>query len=147
MDFQSYDDYMRSVLGCSNTTCHDTCMSTITPYQNMDQAYYDLERMYPDTYRIIYPMVVSSCNMVTMPITEDMLNRMTDDIYDRAEADGRINIDINVMSRAEEESNYNRQISEDVRQRRPRRRNRFLRDLIRILILRELFGRRQRFPF
>lgn len=131
----NYDEYMRSVLGYSNTNCCNTCMD---PFD-------DLERMYPDTYRIVYPMVVSSCNMVTTPVTEDMLNRMTDDIYDRAAADPRINIDINIEIESRENSN-DRQLSDFSMRRRPRRRNRFFRDLIRILLLRELLRRRPRFP-
>lgn len=146
MNYQSYDDYMRSVLGYSNMNCCNMCMNTATPYQNIYQCSNDLERMYPDTYRVVYPMVVSACNMVTMPVTEEMLDRMTDDIYDRAAADGRINIDINIEIENRENSD-DRQLSSDSRQRRPRRRNRFFRDLIRILLLRELLGRRQRFPF
>ena len=145
MNFQNYDDYMRNMLGYPNMNCLDTCMNNPTPYQDMNQFSNSLERMYPDTYRIVHPMVVSACNMVTMPITEEMLDRMTDDIYDRAVTDRRISIDINIEmeSRDDEES---RQNSDDFRQRRPRRRNRFFRDLIRILLLRELLGRRQRFP-
>ena len=147
MNYQSYDDYMRSVLGYPNMNCPDMCMDmqTPTPYQGMYQADDDLERMYPDTYRIVYPMVVSACDMVRMPVTEEMVDRMTDDIYDRAANDSRINIDINVEIENREENN-DRQISGETRQRRPRRRNRFFRDLIRILLLRELLRRRRRFP-
>lgn len=145
MNYQSYDDYMRSILGYSNMNCPNMCMNMQTPYQNMYQASDDLERMYPDTYRIVYPMVVSACNTITMPITEETINRMTDDIYDRAANDSRINIDINIEVESREDDN-NRQISSESRQRRPRRRNRFLRDLIRILLLRELLRRRPRFP-
>lgn len=145
MAYQSYDDYMRNILGYPNMNCSNMCMNNQTPYQNMYQSSNSLERMYPDTYRIVYPMVVSACDMVNTPITEEMLDKMTDDIYDRAATDSRINIDINIEmeSREDDES---RQISDDLRQRRPRRRNRFFRDLIRILLLRELLGRRQRFP-
>lgn len=141
MNYQSYDDYMRSILGYSNMNCSDMCMNmqTPAPYQTTD----NLEEMYPDTYRIVYPMVVSACNMVTLPVTEETLDRMTDDIYDRAVSDSRININIEIEAR---EDNNDRQISSELRQRRPRRRNRFFRDLIRILLLRELLGRRQRFP-
>ena len=78
-------------------------------------------------------------NAEGIPMTEEMLDMMTDDIYDRVEADGRINVDISVEVRNNEEVQENRQ-------RRPRRRNRFLRDLIRILLLRELLRRRPRFP-
>lgn len=150
MDFQSYDDYMRSVLGFSNMNCPNMSMNTQFPCsnmymntQNMCQSC-DLEGMFPDTYRIIYPMVVSACDMATMPITEEMLCKMTDDIYDRAVLDNRISSNINIDSR---ESNTPRQSSNDVRIRMPRR-NPIFRDLIRILLLRELLRRRPGFrPF
>lgn len=123
---QSYNEYMRSVLGSSN----------MTPYSNMNNGSDDLERMYPDVYRVVYPMVRSACDNVRTPVTEEMVDNMTDDIYDRVEADGRINVEISFEVRSDE--------PQETRQRMPRRRNRFLRDLIRILLLRELLGRRRR---
>lgn len=145
MNYENYEDYMRNVLGYrTNMNYSNMYMNNQTPYQNMYLATNSLERMYPDTYRIVYPMVVSACNMVNMPITEEMLDRMTDDIYDRAIADSRINIDINIEVESRED-NDSRQLSDESRQRRPRRRNRFFRDLIRILLLRELLGRRTSF--
>ena len=146
MNYQTYDDYMRSVLGCCDMNHSNMCMNNMqTPYQNMFQVSDTLERMYPETYRIVYPMVVSACNMVSMPVTEEMLDRMTDDIYDRAVTDTRISIDINIEVESREETD-SRQTSAQSRPRRPRRRNRFFRDLIRILLLRELLGRRSGFP-
>ena len=144
MNYQSYDDYMRSVLGYPSMNCPNMGMNMQTTYQDMNQACDDLERMYPDTYRIVYPMVVSACDMVTMPVTEEMVDRMTDNIYDRAASDSRISIDINIGLESREDSN-DRQFSNQSMQRRPRR-NRFFRDLIRILLLRELLRRRRRFP-
>lgn len=161
MDFQNYDDYMRSSFGFSgmnsqmgmpmgmqNTCCPNMGM---TPFSNMAsnqmwQDASDLERMYPDCYRVVYPMVVTACANITMPVTEDMIDRMTDDIYDRAAADGRISIDINVEVENREESSDDRQMMGRPRRPRPRR-NRFFRDLIRILLLRELLGRRRRHGF
>ena len=140
MNSQDYDEYMRSLIGYPNMR------TSMSPSMFPMEAYSDdLERMYPDTYRIVYPMVVSACNMVTMPVTEEMVDRMTDDIYDRAANDSRISIDIDIGIESREDNN-DRQISDVSKQRRPRRRNRFFRDLIRILLLRELLGRRQRFP-
>ena len=163
MDYQSYDDYMRNTLGfssmnspmgmqgtsCPNMNCQNMC---ITPYSNMSSnqmmwqdSSCDLERMYPDSYRVVYPMVVSTCRNVSMPVTEDMIDRMTDDIYDRAVVDGRINVDISVEVETREDSKEeDRQMIN--RPPRRRRRNRFFRDLIRILLLRELIGRRPGFP-
>lgn len=117
----------------------------MSPFDNMNPYSDDLERMYPEVYRVVYPMVCRACDNVTMPVTETMLDSMTDDIYDRVEADGRINIEVTVEAEFRDNgSSESRQMSRP----RPRRRNRFLRDLIRVLLIRELLGRRRpRFPF
>ena len=44
-------------------------------------------------------MVCFACDNVKMPVTEEMVDMMTDDIYDRVEADGRINIEVSVEVR------------------------------------------------
>ena len=59
--------------------------------------------MYPEVYRVVYPMVCFACDNIRTPVTEEMLDMMTDDIYDRVEADGRINVDISVEVRNNEE--------------------------------------------
>ena len=143
---QSYDNYIRGVLGYPNQD-DEYRNSTFynMPNQDMYSSSEDIERLYPEVYRVVYPMVCSACDRIQFPnnpVSEDMIIRMTDDIYDRVEADGRINIEVNVTTEVRESDN--KQISNETRQRRPR--NRFLRDLIRILLLRELFRRRIRFP-
>ena len=60
-----------------------------------------------------------------------------------------VNVDINITIDNRQDSNTVQNVDEsrqEMGNRRPRRRNRFLRDLIRILLLRELIGRRPRFP-
>ena len=142
MNYPDYDEYMRSLMGYPNmrTSMNQSMNSGMNQFSNIDAYADDLERMYPETYRVIYPMVCFACDNIRTPVTEESIDMMTDDIYDRVEADGRMNIDISIDVRNEEESQENRQ-------RMPRRRNRFLRDLIRILLLRELIRRRHpRFP-
>ena len=142
MNYQDYDEYMRSLMGYPSmrTSMNQPMNSGMNQFSNMDTCTDDLERMYPETYRVVYPMVCSAYDKIRTPVTAEMVDMMTDDIYDRVEADGRINIDISVEVRNDNEASENRQ-------RRPRRRNRFLRDLIRILLLRELIRRRRpRFP-
>ena len=141
MNYQDYDEYMRSLIGYPNMRA--SMPPSMFSYSNMETYSDDLERMYPEVYRVVYPMVCFACDNIRTPVTEEMIDMMTDDIYDRVEADGRINIDISVEVRNDQANNGEMQES---RQRRPRRRNRFLRDLIRILLLRELLRRRQRFP-
>lgn len=165
---QTYDDYMRSVLGYSNLdgyrmnamNMNNMGMNTMSSMGNMgmnnmgtmntmntqDMSYEDIEQLYPEVYRVVYPMVCSSCDRIQFPnapVTDEMVTHMTDDIYDRVEADGRINIEVNVTTEVRDSSSSSDSSVETRQRRRPR--NRFLRDLIRILLLRELF-RRRRFP-
>ena len=141
----NYDEYIRNLMGYPNMM-NASMSPTMFTYQNMDTCSdEDLERMYPETYRVIYPMVCFACDNIRTPVTEETVDMMTDDIYDRVEADGRINIDISVEVRNSQSNSEG--IQENRQQRMPRRRNRFLRDLIRILLLRELLRRRRpRFP-
>lgn len=159
---QSYDDYMRSILGYSNSdsyrmdniginnmgmhnmnTMGNMSMNTMGMSMSSDE---DIECLYPEVYRIVYPMVCSSCDRVQFPGTtfnDEMITRMTNDIYDQVEADGRIKIEVNVTTEVRETSSSSDSSVETRQRRRPR--NRFLNDLIRILLLREL-SRRRRFP-
>lgn len=160
MNYQNYDDYMRNTLGfsgmnpsmgmpyggCANMGCAGMCQN---PYTNMANSMWqnqscNLEYLYPDSYKVIYPMVVASCRNVTMPIAEDTIERMVSDIYDKAVSNTKISVSLTAET-------TNRESSEDrqMPNRPPRkpRRNPFLNDLIRILILRELIGGgRPRFP-
>lgn len=163
---QTYDDYMRNVLGYSNldgyrmNTMSNMGMNSMNTMGNMgmnsmntmgnmntqDMYCDDIERLYPEVYRVVYPMVCSACDRIQFPnapVTDEMVTRMTDDIYDRVEADGRINIEVNVTTEVRDAASSSDSSIETRQRRRPR--NRFLRDLIRILFLRELF-RRRRFP-
>ena len=55
MNYQDYDEYMRNLIGYPNIR---TSMShPMFSYSNMDTSSDDLERMYPEVYRFVYPMV------------------------------------------------------------------------------------------
>lgn len=170
---QSYDDYMRSFLGYPNSdgyrmdnmgmnTMGNMGMNTMHNMNNIGMNSMnmntmgnmgmnmssddDIERLYPEVYRVVYPMVCSSCDRIQfsgITVNEEMVTRMTNDIYDQVEADGRIKIELNVTTEVRETSSSSDSSVEARQRRRPR--NRFLNDLIRILLLRELF-RRRRFP-
>ena len=152
--------------------------------------------MYPEIYKIINPMVCRMCDNNTQPVSEYLIEQMTDDIYDnvvnRVEIQNVINLnigtretDVEINTNREENNRSNsstlnlqnrgttnsantssslsssnnnatiknKEIKEtDERETRspiPRRRNRLLRDLIRILILNRLIrpGRPNRPPF
>ena len=165
---QSYEEYMRSILGYPTDyrNTYET-MNTYNPnydiYSNTRDASYrndsELEECYPEIYRLVYPMVTKACRENREPITKELVDRMTNEIYQAIEVDNDVQISINlqnnVRSQSTQNTNTSHRSSNDVktnedrstenRQRRPI--NRTLNDLIRILILRELLGRPGNFPF
>ena len=124
----SYEEYMRSVLGYRGNMYHQDLydstnyyimpMDTNMPIQN------NCDELYPELYHKIYPAVCGECKNVTMPVNNETLERMTDNIIKSIELDLKIETK-NVRSQEDRQTG---------------RRDNTLRDLIRILILRELFG-------
>lgn len=109
-------------------------------------------------------MVSNACMRNTKPVTRQLVDEMTNEIYSAVENNNEINININLQnevgskenrsSSTKEVKSINREPSKSENrgenrqeERREDRqfRNRGLRDLIRILLIRELL-RRRRFP-
>lgn len=132
MNDSIYEEYMRSVLGYQPMNTYgmeyDNWEMTNMNAMNTIQTQ-ELENCYPDIYRIVYPMVQRACSQNTRPITRELIDNMTDEIYFAIEDKEMLE------NRNKEEKSA--QTTED----RQLRRNTNLNDLIRILILRELLGR------
>ena len=134
MNNSIYEEYMRSVLGYQpmNNTYDMN-------YENWDmssmnsQQMQELEDCYPEIYRIVYPMVQSACMRNTRPITRELIDSMTDEIYYALEDKEMLE------NRNKEEKTV--KSTETVENRQVFVRNTRLNDLIRILLLRELLGR------
>lgn len=122
---QDYMPYMQ-MMGLPNHCC---------PMMEMPQG--QLESMYPKTYHTIYPHVKHHCDMfdnmhgMTNPSNEQ-LEAMVDDIQRKVEFE--IDVDVNVPCEC-----GNRQFGYGGR--------RLLRDLISILLIRQLLQRRRPFPY
>ena len=104
----------------------------------------ELEGMYPEIYSIVYPMVKEACMRNTRSIDKNLINEMTNEIYDNLEPTNNsvgININLGNEIRSKEESKISKEKSGEIKNREYERRNPFLNDLIKILILRELTGR------
>ena len=170
----SYEEYIRSILEYSNQT--NNPYANYNFQSEYDNAQFpqvqELENCYPEIYKIVYPMITKICNNCETPITRDTIERMTDEIYSAVESNNEINININLgneMRQDEKNRNTNNRsnvtqeakkelkesaIQEKMSMENSREnrqfRNRDLRDLIQILIIRELLGRpgfpRQRTP-
>lgn len=161
---ETYDDYIRSILGYPNNNMYNTnSRENVYMYsaQNTTSTS-EIEQYYPEIYKIIYPMVCKSCNNNTSPITKELIESMTDEIYFAIESDNEIDLNITINNevknnKIETQTNSinNRNISnskdkntvikeenkKDKENREDRRiRNNTLRDLIKILILNQLLG-------
>lgn len=126
----SYEEYMRSVLGYRPMYGNDNIyepndyyimQTTTSPAMQENQC----DEMYPEIYHKIYPLICKECRSVNTQLTNELLEKMTENVYQAIEIDLKIE-------------------TKNVRQedRQFGGRNNFLRDLIRILILKELLGGR-----
>ena len=130
MYYQNYEDYIRSILGypvqnnmgCSvaynsdqTNTYSNANIENLTSTPRYSNEILDL---YPEIYKIINPMVCKICEANTKPITSELIEQMTDEIYLNLESDTNIddeiiNIRVNLPN-SEAEANRNRQVQKNV---------------------------------
>ena len=102
----------------------------------------DLKKLYPNIYTRMYPIVNHHCDMVesrygTMYCpTKDEMERICKQICDKYEEYNKDEDD--------DDEDYRNDDDDDMRKRRRRRRRRSNEDLIKILFIRDLLGRRRR---
>ena len=143
MNDSLYGEYMRNVLGYQPMDCpnmyemnyNNFGISNMSTMPNMQNE--ELEECYPEIYKIVYPMVQNACMRNTMPVTRELIDSMTDEIYFAVE-DNEI---CEVRSKEENSEKVSKQTEGNNEDRQRIIRNRTLNDLIRILLLRELLGR------
>lgn len=147
MYYQNYEDYMRSVLGYPNTApentyteCEDCYFGNSRIPQNAEES-----ELYPEIYNVVYPMVRKLCDENSgKPITRDLINQMTNTIYMNIEVEEKRGDEKPKQElRNGDVRNPNSKENIERETRSPVIRNQGLRDLITILLLRELFDRRR----
>ena len=162
-----YEEYMRNSLGYNQMpmmNMNQMNMNYMMPEMYETEGNFmcnqtSVEDMYPEIYRIIYPMICKACMAVNENVTEDLVSRITNEVYMNIEHMEIVNetrsssISVSPQSSKniksdslsnKSSSNIN-SISNNTRQ-ETRQRNPLLRDLIRILVLRELIGNPGRPP-
>lgn len=131
----SYESYMREVLNYTPNYMQDLYSGNnyyAIQQNNIYRNKSDLENLYPDTYRKVYPLVCEECNNNTMPITEEILEQMVDNICKSIEIDLKIETNTKMINKT-----LNTREAED---RQTRQKNNFFRDLTKILIINELIN-------
>ena len=170
MYYNDYEDYMRKVLNYPNTDRNTYLMYENSYFPNtqtnslaennnmpfmhiqdftMDDSDEKIMEMYPEIYRLINPIVEKRCRENTEPITQELVERMANEIYDVVEEqpDTVVNVNVEVSNREDKASKEKNVKKEENRNINPRRRNNFLlRDLIEILILNNLLRNRHNRP-
>ena len=156
MNYSNYEDYMRSVLGYSpyveNDYTYTDEQEDIYAYSNdmmqmQQQQTQDLTAFYPEIYKIIYPMVCKVCNTNSgRELTKDLLEQMCDEIYRNVEPEQEVDSTNRNQAPLKNGDVRNPNAKEPVAPVKETRQTNFLlRDLIRILLLRE-WGRPNRPP-
>lgn len=115
---------------------------------------------YPDIYRLVNPMVCKVCETNTQPITKELIEKMTDEVYMAIEdTSTTVNVRVNTPKTEENKtsnSSVNKNSSEEIKNSKTRTErnaksissssNSTLRDLIKILILNQILGNRPGTP-
>ena len=153
---ETYDEYIRSILGYPPMNSYNNSYQDYN-YQNNFETRTDmeLEKCYPEIYKIVYPMVTKRCSNVRSNLTNDDIENMTDEIYYALEERNDIQLNINLTNdvRTTEINNSKTTVADkkpevkvsettlSSEKREKRQFNRGLRDLIKILLIRELLNR------
>ena len=170
---ETYDDYIRSILGYPARNQFEQYNQEMPEYQNyqeyrnptfntninISENNIELEKNYPEIYKIVYPMVAKKCeNAMSETFSKNDIENMTDEIYYALEEkqEKRININLtNDMSSTKAQNSSAISTSAKLENKRPdvrisqkaiensekRQINSGLRDLIQILLIRELLNR------
>ena len=96
MYYQNYEDYMRSILGYPVKasgymgTYENGSINSIanTEYSYQTPRYSnEIMNLYPEIYKILNPMICKICEANTKPISRELIENMTDEIYLNIESD------------------------------------------------------------
>ena len=101
------------------------------------------ENLYPEIYKVVYPMVVKICSNNTRAITKDLVDEMTERIYTNIESEDYLEEEVRQepeLKKGDVRNPNAKIIEKDLKEDRQRRPNTALKSLIKILILRELLG-------
>ena len=144
---QDYEDYIRSILGYNNEVYRETPSMSYSAnmantayssnYNNTYMQNSELEQYYPEIYKIVYPMVRKVCSNTRGNINREVLESMVDEIYSAIEVGEESNQENRNESKEFSQNNRKMENGVNVKENRESR-NPGIRDLIKILILREL---------
>lgn len=109
MYYQNYEDYMRNILGYpvqTNTYNYSNVAPVQYEYIGVEsQTDEEINDLYPEIYKLLNPMVCKICEANTKPITRELLEQMTDEIYLNIESETVENV-VNIRVEAQNNSSH-----------------------------------------
>ena len=174
MYYQNYEDYMRAVLGYPierrnvyssyNKNNYLQFNDTNLAIQNMEEKSNYISNninknegnrfldLYPEIYKIVNPMICKICENNRAPVTRELIQKMTDEVYNNLEETNQNstqkNSNLNNREYKEIRGSKENVVQKDARDNKENRevretrqimqKNNLLRDLIQILILKKL---------
>ena len=140
MDYQNYEEYMRSVLGYGGIEPNYS-YDTYYPRNEIELENNEAEKLYPEIYRIVNPEVENVCNKNrNKQVTDELVRSMTEEVYACVEAKSNLPLNVQVKTELKNGDVRNPNAKQETRQR-----NYLLNDLIKILIIRNLLNNRPPF--
>lgn len=147
----SYQDYMRNILGYNLNNVMNNCFEINNAYETelidiYNQNIPNLLECYPEIYKIVYPMVCKACMNISVNISPELIDTITEDIYinlENVEIEENRTVNTDDIRKATNQRQMPNIMEKKVEN---RQKNSILNDLIRILVIRELLspGRRMR---
>lgn len=129
MYYQNYEDYMRQVLGYPNISPNiyelynyraESPYEDTYNYRNQTTGDFitnmsdeEIKDCYPEIYNQVYPIVCKVCEANTMPITKELIEKMTDEVYGVVEGNSTI-VNVRVDTpKTDENRSFNIESSSD----------------------------------
>ncbi len=137
--YNSYEEYMQNILGVNmpNTYMQGDTANYYYESRMQEANLSDVNKLYPEIYGIIYPMIQRACSRGNIGIiNEARINEMVEEVYNAIEPGD----DMLQGRETNNQRNTDTKNRGERETRRPNNNNYLLRDLIRILIIRELLG-------
>lgn len=105
-------------------------------YQKRGMSTSEMEELYPETYKIVYPMVKKVCANNNRFISNEVIEQMANEVYNNIE-NNSVELNITLNNEVRGEKNVKAENTQENRGHR----NNGLMDLIKVLILREIIDR------
>ena len=92
---ESFEEYIRQILGYPTNNYNVSFMNEPNMRSNQMSTNEELEKYYPEIYKVVYPMINNRCSRITEPISQELIDQVTEEIASAIEPK-EISLNINL---------------------------------------------------